>query len=139
MLYGQGNEMGQELAGSTSKPNVPEGTASVMVRDVDAVSRTRGVALSVLGGAPQLAQPPPQFGKTPAVLTVMAVEKVTVWTPFESALSVVGLPGAGVPEQSGWVMGMRVVLPVYADAGVGMAVNCANAGRPRVTPAIRIL
>jgi hypothetical protein len=114
-----------------------------MVSEVDVVSTTRGVLLSVFGGAPQLAQPPPQFGNTPAVLTVMAVENVTVWGPVESELSVVGLPGAGLPEQSGCVMGMRVVLPVYVAVGVAMAENWANAGmlpgRAKATPAIRIL
>ena len=66
-------------SGSTSKPNVETGADKVRVKDVAPnAAKTRGVALSVLGGAPQVAHPPPG-----TVSASTAVEKVTVWPPPE--------------------------------------------------------
>ena len=88
-----------EAACCISKPNVASGFEKLRVRDVAPapVSRTLGVALSVLGGEPQLFQP------TGTVWAVIAEEKVTVAAASESVV---------VVAPSAIVIGSKVVLPV---------------------------
>src|SRR5262249_25706924 len=107
------------LLGSISKPKVREGTESVMVRSVTLTPEsTRGVADSVLGGAAQVAHPPPG-----TVRTVRGVEKESVCVPSVTDETDVKLAG---------VIAMTAVELVYRLVGVETGVNCASAGATEV-------
>jgi hypothetical protein len=111
------NGLPATFAGSSSNPNVFTGLLNVSVSVVPAVAATRGVLLSVLGGAPQ------KFQVVPVVSGNIDGVNVTVVPPALSEFSVL---------KSAPTTGITVVFPVYC--AVGVKTVWAEAGSAAASP-----